>query len=114
MNLSMGLATAALALAASAQTREAVPAPPNRGVITAEASREAPPNNKNAEDIEFLVEAMRTGLAEVRLGELAAQRSSDARARIRREAEDRSRGTSGRDRADVETTASDDPSRALR
>ena len=43
--------------------------------------REAPPNNKNAEDVEFLVEALRTALAEVRFGELAEQRSDDARVR---------------------------------
>lgn len=80
-NLSIAILAAAAALGAGAQTREGVPAPPNRPIVTAEAARESPPNNKNAEDVEFLVEAMRTGLAEVQLGELATQRGHDARVR---------------------------------
>jgi putative membrane protein len=80
--LSIAVATAAVALAASAQTRNSTPpTPPNRSIVTAEAPRETPANNKNAEDIEFLVDAMRTGLAEVQLGELAAQRGQDPRVR---------------------------------
>ena len=77
----IAISTAAFAYGASAQTREAAPVPQDRSIVTAEASREVPPNNKNAEDIEFLVEALRTALAEVRFGELAKQRSSDARVR---------------------------------
>jgi putative membrane protein len=73
--------TTALTLAATAQTREPSPTPPNRSIVTAEAPRETPANNKNAEDVEFLVEAMRTGLAELELGELATQRSYDPRVR---------------------------------
>jgi putative membrane protein len=80
-NLSMAILGAAVALGASAQTRDGVPVPQNRPIVTAEAARESPPNNKNAEDVEFLVEAMRTGLAEVQLGELATQRGHDARVR---------------------------------
>jgi putative membrane protein len=80
-NLSIAIATAALALAAQAQTRDAAPTPPSRGIVTAEASSRTPPNNKSAEDVEFLVDALRTGLAEVQLGALAEQRSSDPRVR---------------------------------
>jgi putative membrane protein len=80
-NLAIAITTAGLALGASAQTRNPAPVPQDRGIVTAEASRESPPNNKNSEDVEFLVDAMRTGLAEVQLGELAAQRSYDPRVR---------------------------------
>jgi putative membrane protein len=54
---------------------------PQDRIVTAEASRTNPGNNKNAEDVEFLLDALRTSLAEVRLGELATQRSSDMRVR---------------------------------
>jgi putative membrane protein len=74
----IAISTAAFAFGASAQT---VPVPQNRAIITAEGPRETPPNNKNAEDVEFLVEALRTALAEVRFGELAEQRGNDARVR---------------------------------
>jgi putative membrane protein len=77
----MAVLTAGLALGAVAQTRDSAPGQPNRSIVTAEAPRETPPNNKNAEDIEFLVDALRTALAEVRLGELAEQRSYDPRVR---------------------------------
>jgi putative membrane protein len=80
-NLAIASFTAAVAVGASAQTRDGVPIPQERPIVTAEAPRETPPNNKNAEDVEFLVEAMRTGLAEIQLGELAAQRSDNPRVR---------------------------------
>ena len=79
--LAIAILTAATAGGASAQTRDGAPVPLERPIVTAEAPRETPPNNKNAEDVEFLVEAMRTGLAEVQLGELAAQRSDNPRVR---------------------------------
>jgi putative membrane protein len=79
-NIAIAAFTAALALGAVAQPREPAPAPPNRSIITAEAPRE-PSNNKNAAGVEFLVEAMRSGLAELQLGELATQRSYDPRVR---------------------------------
>jgi putative membrane protein len=79
-NLSLAIATAALALFAGAQDREA-PSPQTGRIVTAEAPGATPPNNKNAEDIEFLVDALRTALAEVRLGELAEQHSYDPRVR---------------------------------
>jgi putative membrane protein len=72
--------TVALAFGATAQPRESTPVPQDR-IVTAEASRTAPGNNKNAEDVEFLLDALRTSLAEVRMGELATQRGSDARVR---------------------------------
>jgi putative membrane protein len=80
-NLAAAIATAALAFAVSAQTRDAAPQPQSGRIVTAEAPSATPPNNKNAEDIEFLVEALRTGLAEVRHGDLAEQRSYDPRVR---------------------------------
>lgn len=70
---------ATLAFGALAQSRESQPE--NRSIVVAEASRAAPTNNKNAEDVEFLVEAMRTSLAEVELGTLAAERGHDPRVR---------------------------------
>lgn len=73
--------TAALALPALAQTRPPAPPPPDRSIVTAEAPREAARNNKSAEDIEFLVEAMRASLAEVQLGDLATRQSYDPRVR---------------------------------
>jgi putative membrane protein len=79
--LSVAAFTAALVVGAAAQTREPGPAPPNRGIITAEAPRTTPTNNKNAEDLEFLAEAMRSALGELELGELATQRSYDPRVR---------------------------------
>jgi putative membrane protein len=70
---------AALSLGAAAQTRESVPE--NRSIVVAEGPRAAPLGNKNAEDIEFLVEALRTSLAEIDLGTLAAERAEDPRVR---------------------------------
>ena len=54
IQLSVAAFTAALVVGAAAQTREPGPAPPNRGIITAEAPRTTPTNNKNAEDLERL------------------------------------------------------------
>jgi putative membrane protein len=71
--------TVALAFGAGAQ-RESTPVPQDR-IVTAEASRTNPGNNKNAEDVEFMLDALRTSLAEVQMGELATQRSSDTRVR---------------------------------
>jgi putative membrane protein len=72
---------AAFALGTSAQTRSVAPAPQNQAIVTAEASAVPAGENKNAEDIEFLVAARRTGLAEIEMGELAAERGHDARVR---------------------------------
>jgi len=81
IKLSIAALTAALALSAAPQTRDSASAQSSPNIVTAEAARETPPHNKSADDVEFLVDAMRTGLAEVRLGELAEQRSYDPRVR---------------------------------
>lgn len=73
--LSIAALATSLALVAGAQPR--VSEPENRSIAVAEAPR-APQNPVKAE---FLVEALRTSLAEARLGELATQQSYDARVR---------------------------------
>ncbi len=78
MKTTLPIATMTVVLTAgvAAQSRESTPVPQDR-IVTAEASR---PNagSKNAEDVEFLLDALRTSLAEVRMGDLAAQRGSAA------------------------------------
>jgi putative membrane protein len=74
-NLSIATLAAALALGTAAQTRSSTPEAQNRSIVTAEASPQAP--RANAQQIEFLLEALRTSLAEIRMGELAAQQSYD-------------------------------------
>ncbi len=78
--LSIAAMAAALALGATAQPRSTGSEAEN-SVVTAEAPRETARGNKSAAQVEFLVEALRTSLAEARMGELAAQRSSDPRVR---------------------------------
>jgi putative membrane protein len=80
-NRSIVALAAAVAAGATAQTRTAPPEPQNQSIVTAEAPQEAARGNKTAEHIEFLVEALRTSLAEARMGELAAQQSYDPRVR---------------------------------
>jgi putative membrane protein len=79
--LTIAASTAALALGAGAQTRSTAPAPQNQPIVTAEASAVPAGDKKNAEDIEFLTNARRTGLAEIEIGALAAERGHDARVR---------------------------------
>ena len=70
---------AASALGAMAQTRSSDSlAPQNQGIVTAEAQR---PDAAASRDIDFLTDALRTALAEARMGELAAERGGDARVR---------------------------------
>lgn len=71
--LSVTTLAAALAYGTSAQIRESTPEPQNQSIVTAEAPRA----NRNTQQIEFLLEALRTSLAEARMGELAAQQSYD-------------------------------------
>ena len=52
-NLALGAVAMTFAFGAAAQTRDS--APENRSIVVAEASRASPTDNKNAEDIEFLV-----------------------------------------------------------
>ena len=78
--IASGAALAAVvALGAAAQTRSSTPQPENRSIVTAEAA--VPRSNANATHVEFLTEALRTSLAEIRLGELATRQSYDARVR---------------------------------
>jgi putative membrane protein len=70
---------AGLAAGAMAQTRSTPSEPQNRSIVTAEATQAR--GNKSAAQIEFLVEALRTSLAEARMGELATQQSYDSRVR---------------------------------
>jgi putative membrane protein len=75
----MAALTAASALGAIAQTptRDTI-APQNQGIVTAEAQR---PDAAASRDIDFLTDALRTALAEARMGELAAERGAAARVR---------------------------------
>jgi putative membrane protein len=77
-NLSIAALAAGLALGAPAQPR--ISEPENRSSAVAETPQAAR-SNQNPAQVEFLVEALRTSLAEARLGELATQQSYDARVR---------------------------------
>jgi putative membrane protein len=77
-SLTVGIMTAALALGATAQTRDPRPVAQNQSIVTAEAPVGG---TRNAEDVEFLVEALRTNLAEIEMGDLASQRGNDPRVR---------------------------------
>jgi putative membrane protein len=68
---------AALTLGTSAQPRDATPQQQDPSIVTADASR----GSRNTRQIEFLLEALRGSLADVRMGELAAQQSNDQRVR---------------------------------
>lgn len=72
-NLAIAALAAALTLGAAAQTRSNAPEAQNQSIVTAEAPR----GTRNTQQIEFLLEALRTSLAEVRMGEIAAQQSYD-------------------------------------
>lgn len=78
--LPMAALAVAMALDAFAQPRESAPVPQDR-IVTAEASPSAAANSKKPEDAEFLSDALRSSLAEARMGELATQRSSDTAVR---------------------------------
>ncbi len=67
----------ALTLGAAAQPRDAAPTQQAASVASAEANRTA----GNPRQTEFLLDALRASLAEVRMGELAAQQSDDQRVR---------------------------------
>jgi putative membrane protein len=71
---------AGLAATATAQTRS-VPEAENNRIVTAEAPAGAARTNTNAAQIEFLVEALRSSLGEIRMGELATEQSYDQRVR---------------------------------
>lgn len=77
MNPSIAALAVALTLGAAAQPRDATPAHQGPSAVTAEANRTA----GNPRQIEFLLDALRVSLAEVRMGELAARQSDDPRLR---------------------------------
>lgn len=62
----------------AAQTRSNAPAAQDQSIVTAEAARQTANQNRS---VEFLLEALRTSMAEANIGELAAQRGRDARVR---------------------------------
>ena len=68
---------AALTLGAASQPRDAAPGQQDPSTVTAQANR----GSRNTRQIEFLSDALRTSLANVRMGELAAQQSADQRVR---------------------------------
>ena len=72
-NLAIAALAAALTLGAMAQTSTNPREATNQSIVTAEAPRAT----RNTQQIDFLLEALRTSLAEVRMGELAAQQSYD-------------------------------------
>jgi putative membrane protein len=75
----MAILATMLAATAAAQTRSSMPEAQNRSVVTPTGPETAARGNKSAAQVDFLVEALRTSLAEVRIGELAAQKGSNAR-----------------------------------
>jgi len=79
--LSAAIIAAALAAGATAQTREPRPPAQNQSIVTAEAPGATAGAARDADDVEFLVEALRTSLAEIEMGALASQRGHDPRVR---------------------------------
>jgi putative membrane protein len=79
--LSIAVAAAGIATVAAAQapTRSAPEA--ENSVVTAEAPAAVARTNTNAAQVEFLVEALRSSLGEIRMGELATRQSYDQRVR---------------------------------
>jgi putative membrane protein len=75
--LSITTFAALFALDAAAQSRNSAAEPQDQGIVTAETPRA----NRGGQQVEFLLEALRTSLAEVRMGELAAQHSYDQKVR---------------------------------
>ena len=74
----VALGAAGAMAGAAAQTRDPVPVQQNQSIVTAEAPRTpSVAANQSTEDIDFLLEAVRTDLAEVQMGELARQRAGD-------------------------------------
>ena len=76
-SLSITAFAALVAYGAAAQSRNSTAEPQNQSIVTAEAPRA----NRGAQQVEFLLEALRTSLAEVRMGDLAAKNSYDQKVR---------------------------------
>src|SRR5262245_32351425 len=75
-HLSLTALAVSLTLGATAQTRTPIPEPQNQS-IGAQTTRPT----RDSRSVDFLLEALRSSLAEVRMGELAAQQSYDPRVR---------------------------------
>jgi putative membrane protein len=75
--LSFTTFAALFALSAAAQSRNSAAEPQDQSIVTAEAPRAS----RGAQQVEFLLAALRTSLAEVRMGELAARHSYDQQVR---------------------------------
>lgn len=70
----LSIAVLAVSLAAGAEAQ--IPGPSDQSIVTAEASpRVAPADAASSRSTEFLLDALRTSLAEARMGKLAAQQS---------------------------------------
>jgi putative membrane protein len=84
-DLLLALGGAVAVFTASPQTRDLVPAQLNGSLeSTHSASAEAtanPAHNVESEDAQFLLEALRTDIAEMQMGELAQQRAGNAEVR---------------------------------
>ena len=72
-NLSIAALAAVSALGATAQNRGAESQPQNQSIVVAESTR----TSRNTQQIDFLLAALRTSLAEARMGALAEQQSYD-------------------------------------
>ena len=79
-SLSVALFVACLAAGAAAQIPGRAPAS-DPSIVTAAAPRAPTANNADSRSVEFLVEALRGSLAEIRMGKLAAQHSHDQEVR---------------------------------
>ena len=82
MRIETGLSIAVLTASLTAGAAAQIPGPSDQSIVTAEASpRPVPADNANARSTEFLVDALRTSLAEAKMGKLAAQQSYDSEVR---------------------------------
>ena len=79
--LSFAAAASGIALCVVAQTPSGAPVPRDRDLVTARTPESTTRGEKSAAQTTFLVEALRTSLAEARMGELATQQSYDSEVR---------------------------------
>lgn len=80
-NCTIAAIAALLTVGATAQTRGGAAQPQESNVVTAETPQQPPARSSNTRQVEFLMDAMRASLANVRMGELATQQSNDQRVR---------------------------------
>jgi putative membrane protein len=81
IRLSVAAVASGIALSVIAQTPSDAPVSRDRDLVTAEVPEPAARGAKSAAQTNFLVEALRTSLAEARMGELATQQSYDSQVR---------------------------------